>query len=160
MLAIVTFIVASISLVHHRHIASLQWVWLILGYCLDCWKGLFKSDYLKFQILDCVGQFGYVLALLVTATADKRGTWVRDSLVTSNSIMYPGYKDTLYLTKLFLNTLIKWNVMKQWSMADYSKLLRKRKNKRSLCESEVEGVWEDECFLWSNWSRVCTVMVH
>ena len=27
----------------------------------------------------------------------------------ANSVMYPGYKDKLYLTKLFLNTLILGN---------------------------------------------------
>jgi len=40
--------------------------------------------------------------------------------------------------------------MKQWSMVNYSKLIQHEKNKKSLCESEVEGVWEDECILWSN----------
>ena len=30
-------------------------------------------------------------------------------IAKANSIMYPGYKDKLYLTKLFLNTLILGN---------------------------------------------------
>ena len=63
--------------------------------------------------------------------------WIH-KIAKANSIMYPGYKDKLYITKLFLDT-----VMKQWSMVNYSELIqheKKRKNKNSLCESEVEGV--------------------
>ena len=53
--------------------------------------------------------------------------------------MYPGYKDKF--NKAFLSMEY---------MVNYSKLLqhmKKRKNKKSLCESEVVGVWEDECIL-------------
>ena len=34
--------------------------------------------------------------------------WIH-KIAKANSIMYPGYKDKLYLTKLFLNTLILGN---------------------------------------------------
>ena len=59
-------------------------------------------------------------------------------IANANSIMFPGYKDKLYLTKLFLNILILGN-----ETMEYGKLfqhVKKRKNKKSLCESEVEGV--------------------
>ena len=43
--------------------------------------------------------------------------WIH-KIAKGNSIMYPGYKDKLYLTKLFLNTLILGN-----ETMEYGKIL-------------------------------------
>ena len=66
--------------------------------------------------------------------------WIH-KIAKANSIMYPGYKDKLYLSKLFLNILILGNeTMEYGKLFQIATACEKRKNKKSLCESEVEGV--------------------
>ena len=61
--------------------------------------------------------------------------------------MYPGYKDKLYLTKLFLIILILGSETMEYGLFQIATACDKWKNKKTLCESEVVGVWEDECIL-------------
>ena len=62
--------------------------------------------------------------------------WIH-KIAKANSMMYPGYKDKLYLTKLFLNTVILSN-----ETSEYGKLFQiytawEKKEKYK----EFVGVW-------------------